>query len=87
MVGGTNGYQSDVVPMFSNIDNNLGISAVRKSLDSRSVKFPSTECIVETIEICLQTNNCQFSGKKFCKNMVRLWTPKTHVVMPIWLWD
>ena len=51
--------------MFPNIDNNLGISAVRKALDSRSVKFPSTECIVEAIEICLQSNNCQFSGKNF----------------------
>ena len=52
----------DVVAMFPNIDNNLGISAVRKALDSRLVKFPSTNCIVEAIEICLQTNNCQFSG-------------------------
>ena len=55
----------DVVVMFPNIDNNLGISAVRKVLDSRAVKFPSTECIVEAIEICLKTNNCQFSGKNF----------------------
>ena len=44
---------------------NLGISAVRKALDSRLVKFPSTNCIVEAIEICLQTNNCQFSGINF----------------------
>ena len=26
-------------------------------------------------------------GKILCKNMVRLWAPKTHVVMPTWLWD
>ena len=55
----------DVVAMFPNIDNNMGISAVIKALDSRSVKFPSPECIVEGIEICLQRNNCQFSGKDF----------------------
>ena len=30
----------DVVAMFPNIDNNLGISAVRMALDSRSDKFP-----------------------------------------------
>ena len=51
--------------MFPNIDNNIGISAVRKALDSRSVKFPSTDCIVEAIEICLQTNNCQLFGINF----------------------
>ena len=33
------------------IDKHLGISAVRKALDSGSVKFPSTECIVEAIEM------------------------------------
>lgn len=55
----------DVVAIFPNIDNNLGISAVRKALDSRSDKFPLTDCIVEAIEICLQTNNCQFSGNNF----------------------
>ena len=31
----------DVVSMFPNIDNNLGISAVRKALNSRSVNIPS----------------------------------------------
>ena len=58
------------------IDNNLGISAVRKALDSRSVKFPSTECIVEAIEICLQTNNCQFSGKNFVQKHGTAMGPK-----------
>jgi len=42
--------------MFPNIDNNLGISAVRKALDSRSDKFPSTDCIVEAI-ICYKHHN------------------------------
>ena len=51
--------------MFPNIDNNLGISAVRKALDSRKDKFPSTDCIVEAVEICLQINNCQFADQNF----------------------
>ena len=34
----------DVVSMFPNIDNNLGISAVRRALNSRSVNIPSTDC-------------------------------------------
>ena len=33
----------DVVSMFPNIDNNLGTTAVRKALDSRLSKFPSTD--------------------------------------------
>ena len=53
----------DVVSMFPNIDNNLGVSAVRKALDSRSTKFPSTDCIVEATEICLEHNNSQFLDK------------------------
>ena len=45
----------DVVSMLANIDNNLGITAVRKALDSTctSSKFPSTDCIAEAVEICL----------------------------------
>ena len=66
----------DVVTMFPNIDNNLGISAVRKALDSRSVKFPSTECFVEPIEICLQTNNCPFSRKNFARKHGTAMGPK-----------
>ena len=45
----------DVVSMFPNIDNDLGITAVRKALASRSSKFPSTDCIAEAVEICLLT--------------------------------
>lgn len=55
----------DVVSMFPNIDNNLGITAVTKALDSRSSKFPSTDCIAEAVEICLRVNNCHFSEQNF----------------------
>ena len=41
----------------------VGISTVRKALDSRSVNVPSTDCVVEAVEICLRAKNCQFSGK------------------------
>ena len=48
--------------MFPNIDNNLGISAVKEAPESRAKKVPSTECILEAVEICLKSNNCQFNG-------------------------
>ena len=66
----------DVVSMFPNIDNNLGITAVRKALDSRQNKFPSTDCIVEAVEICLRVNNCQFFGKNFVQKHGTAMGPK-----------
>jgi hypothetical protein len=51
--------------MFPNIDNNLGLTAVKKALDSRENKFPSTESIVEAVEIRLTCNNCQFWEMNF----------------------
>ena len=49
----------DVVSMFPNIVSDLGITAVRKALESRSSKFPSTDYIAEAVEIC------QFSEQNF----------------------
>ena len=66
----------DVVSMFPNIDNNLGITAVRKALDSRSSKFASTDCIVEAVEICLRFNNCHFSEQNFVQKHGTAMGPK-----------
>ena len=66
----------DVVSMFPNIDNNLGITAVRKALDSRSSKFPSTDCITEAVEICLRVNNCHFSEQNFVQKHGTAMGPK-----------
>ena len=52
----------DVVSMFPNIDNDLGLSAVTKALNSRSNQIPSTQCIVEAVKICLEHNNSQFEN-------------------------
>ena len=55
----------DVIAMFPNIDNNLGISAVKNALDARTVKLPSSKCISEAVEICLKSNNCQVDGSNY----------------------
>ena len=47
----------DVVSMFPNIDNQLGIPAITTALNSRERKVSSTECIVEIVEICLKHSN------------------------------
>ena len=66
----------DVVAMFPNIDNNLGISAVTKYLDRRAAKYPSTDCIVEAVEICLKSNNSQFGEQHFVQKHGTAMGPK-----------
>ena len=60
----------DVVSMFP------GISAVRRALDSRSMNVPSTDCLVEAVEICLRVNNCKFSGRSFVQKHSTAMGPK-----------
>jgi len=55
----------DVVAVFPNIDNNLGITAITDALNSRVDKFPSADCIVEAVQICLEHNNSQFQEENY----------------------
>ena len=55
----------DVVAMFPNIDNNLGLTAVKKALNTRTAKIPSTRCVFEAVEICLKSNNSQFRNNSY----------------------
>ena len=50
----------DIVNMFPNIDNIKGIEAVKLALQNRPSQKPSTECIIEGLEICLYNNNSKF---------------------------
>ena len=51
--------------MFPNIDNKLGLTAVRKALNARENKFPSTTCILEAVKICLKSNHSVFKDNFF----------------------
>ena len=53
----------DVVSMFPNIDNELGLGAVSRALDTREQLLPSTDCILEAVEICLKSNHSLFNEK------------------------
>ena len=55
----------DVVSMFPNINNNLGLTAVRKALNARENKFPSMTCILEAVKICLKSNHSVFKENFF----------------------
>ena len=51
----------DIVNMFPTIDNNRDVAAVKSALHSRTNLSPSTECIIEALEICLTKNNSAFA--------------------------
>ena len=55
----------DMVSMFPNIDNKLGLFAFRKALNARENIFPSTSCILEAIKICLKSNHSVFKENFF----------------------
>ena len=48
--------------MYSSIDNIRGIAAVKPLLNMRETKLPSTECIIEGLNIRLYHNNSIFVG-------------------------
>ena len=49
--------------MSPSIDNDRGIVAVKNSLETRANKSPSTDCIIEGLEICLKCNNSRFDSQ------------------------
>ena len=50
----------DIVNMFLSIDNVKGMAAVRLALKTRDSNKPSTECVLERLQICLYNNNSVF---------------------------
>jgi hypothetical protein len=51
----------DIVNMFPSISNAKGIMSVRRALNKRKNKSPSTQCIIEALEISLSCNNSVFN--------------------------
>mgnify|MGYP001794966372 FL=1 len=49
--------------MYPSIDSINGINMVEKALDTRSLKSPSTECVIEGLSICLFNNNSVFANE------------------------
>ena len=55
----------DVINMFPNFDNNLGLSSVKKYLDLCSKNIPPTNCLLEALELCLKCNNSIFNNENY----------------------
>ena len=54
--------------MFPNIDNKSGLLSVKEALTDSNFDVDSTQCIVDTSEICLTCNNSEFNHKHFFAN-------------------
>ena len=50
----------DTVNFFPGIDNVKGMEVVRLVLNTRNSRKPSTECVLERLQICLYKNNSLF---------------------------
>ena len=51
--------------MFPNIDNNLRFSSVKKYWELCSKNIPSTNCLIEALELCLSCNNSIFNNENY----------------------
>ena len=49
--------------MYPSINNDRGTAALRNALETRASKSPSTDCIIEGIEISLKCNNSRFGSQ------------------------
>ena len=71
----------DMEAMFPHRDTKLALEAVRKALNSRTGKFPSTQCILGAVELCLKYNNSYFEGERYIQTEGRLWVQEILVLM------
>ena len=55
----------DIKNMFPNIDNNLGLPSVEKSLDLCSKNIPPTNCLLRALELCLRCNSSIFNNENY----------------------
>ena len=53
----------DIVNMFPSIDNQRGIQAVQDIPNTRAIKKPYTDCIMEGLKLCLYNNNSVFGNE------------------------
>ena len=51
-----------IVNMYPSIDDDRGIAAARNALETKVNKSPSTDCIIEGLEICLICSNSRFGS-------------------------
>ena len=63
--------------------NDLGLGTVKRALETKDQLLPSTSCILEAVEICLNSNQSVFNENSIFRFMVLLWDQSMPSVMPI----
>ena len=58
----------DIHNMYPSIDNKRGVEVIRNLLNSRTTLKPSTDCVIEALEIWLTCNNSEFAKQNFLQS-------------------
>ena len=58
----------DIINMFPGIDNISGLKSVKIVLESKSNQFPPSNCIIEALKLCLESNNSIFNNKHYLQS-------------------
>ena len=58
-------FTIDVVATYPSIPKDLGLAAAREVFNQRSVKVPSTDNLMQCLEICLDSNTFEFNNEHF----------------------
>ena len=58
----------DIHNMYPSIDNKRGVEVIRNLLNSRTTLKPSTDCVIEALEICLTCNNSKFAKQNLLQS-------------------
>ena len=55
----------DIKNIFSSIDNQSGLRAVKNAVETSQEQFPPTNSITESLKLCLESNCYIFNNKHF----------------------
>ncbi|KAJ8046843.1 hypothetical protein HOLleu_05653 [Holothuria leucospilota] len=55
-------FTIDVKAMYPSMPQHLGIEGVKRALDNKSFKKPSTGNLIECLKLCLNENHFEFNG-------------------------
>ena len=58
----------DIINMFPSTDNVSGLKSVKKVLGKRSNQFPPSNCIIEALKLCLESNNSISNNKHYLQS-------------------
>ena len=58
-----------IVNMFPSINNKFGLKLVHDILELCNSKFPSTSCVIESLQLCLFCNNSIFNNTNYLQTV------------------